>query len=246
MSSLSPSGEDHSNILRLCLDGRESIGLENSHIIEMKLSRGQKLRWEYGNVTREPVSLYWKRGRWREEVCMTYLFFCPLGDDSEPVSYHAEDCSEVSQAHQNPEPYDRFIVVHVFYFWPTCRHGHKVRLDVEKQTASKCVFTFITSCFRTCHKIPKSNGRQGDDHEVKGLQRRPALDMFEDGCWESHKQEAAEQDEQQGGYDPDLCLTDVPVLKEGQTIYLTAHQNWLCVYKQAQDHVSSKRDSRQR
>lgn len=40
--------------------------------------------------------------------------------------------------------------------------------------------------------------------------------MFKDGCWQRHKQQAAKQHEQQSGYNPDLCLTDVPVL-QGQS-----------------------------
>lgn len=69
----------------------------------------------------------------------------------------------------------------------------------------------LTVC--TCYKVPKTDGSQGDDHKVKSLQRRPTLDVFKDGCWERHKQQAAEQHEQQSGYDPDLRLTDVPVLR---------------------------------
>lgn len=40
-----------------------------------------------------------------------YLLFGPPGNDSEPVSYHAEDGSKVGQSHQDPEPYNWFIVV---------------------------------------------------------------------------------------------------------------------------------------
>lgn len=87
----------------------------------------------------------------------------------------------------------------------------------DRQTDAEC---FGHSCMTgrrskccTCYKIPKSNSSQSDDHEVEGLERRPALDVFEDGCWERHEQQAAEQHEQQGGDNPDLCLTDVPVLQ---------------------------------
>lgn len=69
-------------------------------------------------------------------------------------------------------------------------------------------------CVRTCHKVSKSYGGQGDDHEVKGVQRRPALDVFEDGRWQRHEEQAAEQHEEQGGDDAYLRLTDVPVLQE--------------------------------
>lgn len=65
----------------------------------------------------------------------------------------------------------------------------------------------------TCHKVSKTNRSQGDDDKVKGLQRRPALDVFEDGCWKSHEQQAAEENKQQRGDDPNLCLTDVPALR---------------------------------
>lgn len=42
---------------------------------------------------------------------VSYLFFGLLGDDSEPVSYHAEDGSKVGESHQNPEPNNWFIVI---------------------------------------------------------------------------------------------------------------------------------------
>ncbi len=72
------------------------------------------------------------------------------------------------------------------------------------------LFSFVC----TCHKVSESYGGQGDDHKVNGLQRGPTLNVFKDGRWEHHKQQAAEQDKQQGGDDTDLCLTDVPVLQE--------------------------------
>lgn len=78
---------------------------------------------------------------------------------------------------------------------------------------SVLVFNYLL-CVCTCHKVPKSYGGQGDDHEVKRLQRRPTFDVFKDGCWKCHKQQTAKQHKQQGGDDADLCLTDVPVLQE--------------------------------
>lgn len=69
----------------------------------------------------------------------------------------------------------------------------------------------------TCHKVSKSYSGQGDDHKVKGVQRRPALDVFENGRRQRHEEQAAEKHKQQGGDDADLCLTDVPVLAEGET-----------------------------
>lgn len=68
----------------------------------------------------------------------------------------------------------------------------------------------------TCYKVPKPNGGQGDDHKVEGLQRRPALDVFKDGRRQRHEEQAAEKHKEQGGDDPDLRLTDVPVLR-GET-----------------------------
>lgn len=65
----------------------------------------------------------------------------------------------------------------------------------------------------TCHKVSKPDGGQGDDHKVEGLQCRPALDVFKDGCRQRHKQQAAEQYKQQRGYDSDLGLADGPVLQ---------------------------------
>lgn len=70
------------------------------------------------------------------------------------------------------------------------------------------------ACVGTCYKVSKSYGGQGDDHKVKGVQRRPALDVFEDGRRQRDEEQAAEKHKQQGGDDADLCLTDVPVLQE--------------------------------
>lgn len=68
----------------------------------------------------------------------------------------------------------------------------------------------------TCYKISKSNSGQSDDHKVEGLQSRPAFNVLEDGSWESHKQQAAKQHKKQRGYDPDLRLTDVPLLQKAR------------------------------
>ncbi len=47
---------------------------------------------------------------------ISYLFFCFLGQNPEPVSNHAQDRSEIRQTHQNPEPDQRLVPFHVFYF----------------------------------------------------------------------------------------------------------------------------------
>jgi len=52
----------------------------------------------------------------------TYLLFSFLGDDPEPVSYHAEHSGKVRQAHQNPEQNHRLVVVKkLWILQPTCR-----------------------------------------------------------------------------------------------------------------------------
>lgn len=89
--------------------------------------------------------------------------------------------------------------------------------DIEmmwKTYKSLKFYISMAFCVHTCHKVTKSYGGQGDDHKVQGLERRPTLDVFKDGRWERHEQQAAEQHEQQGGDDTDLCLTDVPVLQQ--------------------------------
>lgn len=86
--------------------------------------------------------------------------------------------------------------------------GAQMERCVNKQSVRPC-WSLIT-----CHKVPESNGGEGDDHEVQRLQRGPALDVFKDGRWKRHKQQAAEEHEQQGGDDADLRLTDVPVLRD--------------------------------
>lgn len=51
--------------------------------------------------------------------------------------------------------------------------------------------------FFTGHKVPEADGGEGDDDKVDGLQRAPALDVLEDDGRQGHKDEAAEQDEEQ-------------------------------------------------
>lgn len=68
-------------------------------------------------------------------------------------------------------------------------------------------------CAHTCNKVSKPNGGQGDDNKVQGFKCRPSLNVFEDGGWKSHKQQAAKQHKQQGGDDTDLCLRDGPLLQ---------------------------------
>lgn len=51
--------------------------------------------------------------------------------------------------------------------------------------------------FFTGHKVPEADGGEGDDDEVDGLQRAPALDVLEDDSRQGHEDEAAEQDEEQ-------------------------------------------------
>lgn len=43
----------------------------------------------------------------------THLLFGLFGQHSEPVSNHAQDSCEVGQAHQDPEPDQRLVPLHV-------------------------------------------------------------------------------------------------------------------------------------
>lgn len=59
----------------------------------------------------------------------------------------------------------------------------------------------------TCHVVAKAHRGESDHHKVNGLQGRPPLDVFENNGRDRHKHDAAGQDEQDGGDDPDLGLT---------------------------------------
>ncbi len=72
--------------------------------------------------------------------------------------------------------------------------------------------------FFTGDKVSKADGGEGDDDEVDGLQRAPALDVLEDDDWQGHEDEAPEQDEEQRGEDADLCLADFPLLRGDKRI----------------------------
>lgn len=63
----------------------------------------------------------------------------------------------------------------------------------------------------TCHIVSDSHSGEGDHNKVDGLQRGPALDVFEDNSWDGDKDDTAGQDEQDGGRHSDLGLTDLPV-----------------------------------
>lgn len=94
---------------------------------------------------------------------------------------------------------------------------HRGMMQRDKQDSIElCWYFSYWLCLHTCHEVSKSYGGQGDDHKIKGLQRRPTLDVFKDGRRERHKQQAAKQHKQQCGDDTDLSLTDVPVLQRRQ------------------------------
>lgn len=59
----------------------------------------------------------------------SYLLFRFLWYDPEPVSNHAEHCSEVRQTHQNPKPYHRFIIIQVLYLRATWTDKETYRVN---------------------------------------------------------------------------------------------------------------------
>ena len=68
----------------------------------------------------------------------------------------------------------------------------------------------------TGHIVPDAHGGQGDDHEVDGLQTRPALDVLEDHGGDGDEEDAARQDEEQRGRHTDLSLADLVVFTLGE------------------------------
>lgn len=67
--------------------------------------------------------------------------------------------------------------------------------------------------FFTSNKISKADGGKGDDNKVDGLERAPALDVLEYDGWQGHKDEAAEQNEEERGENANLRLADFPLLR---------------------------------
>lgn len=61
----------------------------------------------------------------------------------------------------------------------------------------------------TCHIISYSHCAERDHNKVDGLQRGPALDAFKDDSRDGDKNNAAGQDEQDGGRHSDLSLADL-------------------------------------
>lgn len=66
----------------------------------------------------------------------------------------------------------------------------------------------------TCHKITKAHRGEGDHDKVNGLQGGPSLNILENDSRDRHKYNAAGQDEQDGGDDPDLGLAHLLFLGE--------------------------------
>lgn len=64
----------------------------------------------------------------------------------------------------------------------------------------------------TCHKITKAYCGQRDYHKVDGLQGGPTLNVFKDDSRDGHKHDAASQDEENRGDDPDLGLAHLLLL----------------------------------
>ena len=63
----------------------------------------------------------------------------------------------------------------------------------------------------TCHIVSDSHSGESDHNKVDGLQRGPALDVFKDDSRDGDKNNAASQDEQDGGCDSNFCLADLSV-----------------------------------
>lgn len=62
---------------------------------------------------------------------------------------------------------------------------------------------------RTCNIVAYSHCGESDHDKVDGLQRGPALDVFKDGSREGDEDDAAGEDEEDGGCHSDLSLADL-------------------------------------
>lgn len=61
----------------------------------------------------------------------------------------------------------------------------------------------------TCNIVSYSHCSESDHYKVDGLQCGPTLNVFEDDSWDGDEDDAASQDEQDGGCHSDLSLTDL-------------------------------------
>lgn len=61
----------------------------------------------------------------------------------------------------------------------------------------------------TCHIVSYSHCGESDHNKVDGLQCGPALDVFKDDSRDGDKNNAASQDEQDGGRHSDFSLADL-------------------------------------
>lgn len=94
------------------------------------------------------------------------------------------------------------------------RHLHSIlnRAKAKSATGIKKGKNRAKRTIFTRDKVSEADRGEGDDHEVDGLQRAPALDVLEDDGGQGHEDEAAEEDEEQRGEHADLCLADFPLL----------------------------------
>lgn len=91
----------------------------------------------------------------------------------------------------------------VFQFKPTRALTNRLGLGEQPQHRKNL----------TCHIVTKSNGCQGDNHKIDGVQSAPAFYVLEYDGGKSHKEDTAEQDEDDGGNDANLGLTNIPFLQ---------------------------------
>lgn len=99
-------------------------------------------------------------------------------------------------------------------------------MSLKRQTWGRRAVTARDSL--TCHVVAKSNGGQSDDHKVDGVQGTPAFYVLEYDGGESHEEDTAKQDEDDGRDDTNLGLTNIPLLQRqrrvGERGYGRAHQ----------------------
>lgn len=138
----------------------------------------------------------------------THLLFGLFRQHSKPVSNHAEDSSKVHQTHQDPEPHQRLVPVHVLDPPVSTWKSRKAFFNPERRE-EKTGISAEEDC--TCHVVSDAHGGERDHNKVDGLQGGPALDVFEDDSRNGDEDNAASQDEEDSGRDSNFSLANLPV-----------------------------------
>lgn len=100
----------------------------------------------------------------------------------------------------------------IFQFPPEGAGKKKETVRTQGKYSKKHQTSWKKNSLYTCHIVSDPHRGESDHHKVDGLQRGPALDVLEDDGGDGDEDDAAGQDEEDGGRHPDFSLADLFLL----------------------------------